>query len=256
MPVFSRWFLAGAALFATAGAANATAIVGSSTGTFSAPSGCSLGDLCGRTGVNGVSNDEVYWGLTPSTLIGGSTAIAATATSGAPATGVVLSTLTYFNATSYLTPNTLTATYNLAISFSSPVGSIPNTANPDQQAFTLTITNTPDTRIGGVPDTISGFTVSDLSGLSFNLPGLTVSNLRYVCTAGCTGLDAASFNATTDTLTNPEGHTAVLAIEADFAVAATSVPEPASLALLGTGFVALATLHRKGKYKKKQAAAA
>jgi hypothetical protein len=130
----------------SAGAANAATITGSSTGSFSSPTGCNFGEVCGRSntgsGSTFVSNGQLYWGSTsnfsvqnPSTLTGGFTSISTTTNSN----DTVLGSLTWFNSATDAnrTPDTLNSTYTLAISFTSPPGS-----SGDSQAFQLTIDNT------------------------------------------------------------------------------------------------------------------
>jgi len=87
-------------------------------------------------------------------------------------------------------------------------------------------------------DIISSFTLAELSNLSFNLSGWTISNLHYVADSGSTlcGSNNTSW-------CNPEGNTGNLYIKADF----TKVPEPITLSLFSAGLVGAAALRRRRK---------
>ena len=223
MRVFSTSLLAAAAMLGTS-AAYAVPVTGSSTGTFSSPSGCGFFDTCGRNSVGGVNNAQLYWGGgSSSTLTGGTKAISTTTNSD----DTVIASLTWFNGatSSFTTPDTLTSTYTLAVTFSAPVGS-----TGDTQTFNLTI----DNKTNPTGDEIkNGLTLTNLNMLGFTLPGVSVSDLHYVCASGCSNGNS-TFTTTGNNISNwynKEGNTARLDIVADFKV--TAVPEPASLALLG-----------------------
>lgn len=238
-----RKFLITTALCAVAlpTAVMAAPVTGTSNGSFSSLSNC---DNSGSsrdcdifdTVANG-SNTQVKWGSTnssnftnASTLTAVDLAISAVST----ATNVKIGQLTWFNSATDgdRTPNNFDVNYTLAIAFSSPIGS-----TGDSELFNLNIvspTNPPG-------DLISAFTTTDLSNLTFILPGWTVSGLHYVADGGTTFGGSCG----TNTWCNPESNTGNLYIEANFTQNVAKVPEPLTLSLFGAGLAGAAALRRR-----------
>ena len=147
------------------------------------------------------------------------------------ATNVNIAQLTWHNSAtrSQEDLNSFNVDYNLSIAFTSPGNS------SDSQLFDLTIVN-PNNPPG---DIISFFTPADLSSLSFNLPGWTISNLHYVADGGSSlcGNNNTSW-------CNPEGNTGNLYIKANF-TQTVPVPEPLTLSLFSADLVGVAALRRR-----------
>jgi hypothetical protein len=223
-------------------AAMAVTITGSSGGSFASLTSCDdSGSNADCRIVNTVANGtntQVQWGSTsrdgdgfnnPSTLTADDLTINAVTN----ATGVQIGKLTWFNSatTSDSELASFGVNYTLSVAFTSPNNS------SDSQLFSLTITN-PTNPPG---DVISSFTLAELSGLSFSLNGVTISNLRYsadgatsLCSGGTSWCD-------------PEEGTGNLYILADFT--ATAVPEPLTLSLFGAGLAGAAAIRRRKQTK-------
>jgi hypothetical protein len=221
-------------------AALAAPIIGTGQGFFSDLSSC---DNSGNsqdcrivnTAANG-SNTQVQWGSTssqtnfvnPSKLTADDININVVAN----ATNVTIAELTWTNSATRAQSdlNSFNVDYHLSISFTSPIG-----AGGDSEVFDLTIQNP----INPPGDVMGSFTLSDLSDLTFTLPGWTVSNMHYVADSGTylCGLNNTSW-------CNPEGNTGNLYIKANFTQ---KVPEPVTLSMFGVGLAGAAALRRRRK---------
>ena len=226
----------------TTGSAMAVVISGTGQGSFSGLSSCNNPSTCDIINGSNGNNTILRWGDTnssgsltnPSTL----TAVDVTISQNVPptATNVVLGQLDWFNSATLgsRTDDNFNVNWTLTIAFTSP------NATSDTELFSLNITN-PTNPPG---DLISGFTMADLSGLSFNLNGVTLTNLHYVVTDGagsCSGTDTSFSN---NTWFNCENNNATLQIVGDF-TATTSVPEPMTLGLLGMGLLGVGAAARR-----------
>jgi hypothetical protein len=159
-----------------------------------------------------------------------------------PATADVIGSLTWHNAStsSDSTATTVTADYKLKLTFSQPG---PGGAN--SETFDLTITNTANnarvcvfifcSNTGDVDD--SG-TIAAQSP-SFLVDGLLISNFTFS--------ETGDGNYSGGAWTNPEGGDSTLTIKANITNAPSSVPEPASIALLGAGLLGLGSIRHRGR---------
>ncbi|MCU0886603.1 MAG: choice-of-anchor K domain-containing protein [Rubritepida sp.] len=223
-----------------AGVAQAAPLVGNSNGSFfSGVSGCGLVP-CSITGNGGQgANSRVEWGTTvladPNTLTARDTSFSATV----PANDVVIAALRWANPIQAVSPTSFNVNYNLVLDFITPPGSA-------SVVVPLEIRGP----IGA--DIALGLTVSSLAGLSYTLPGLTISDLKFVLDTTNSTL-GTTFNAGTGRWALPETGASTLLITADFAFgngggggAEVGIPAPGALALLGLGLIGLGALRRRG----------
>jgi hypothetical protein len=226
------------ALGLSAPTAHATPYAFTSTGSFSSLSGATT-----------LSSSEIEWGGTfsgnhynsnGSTLT--ANPLSTSQTGNTPATSDVIGSLTWYNASgsSDSTGATVSADYKLTLTFSQPA---PGGAN--SETFDITITNTAnDARVCFVSFCSNSGDVNDTGTISpqspsFLVDGLLISNFSFS--------ESGDGSYSNGVWTNPEGGDSTLTIMANITTAPSSVPEPVSIALLGTGLLGLGFIGRRKK---------
>ena len=233
----------------------AAPVIGTGQGSFSNISSCdySGGDRDCRivsTSANG-ANTQIQWGsqhatldfVNPSTL----TAVDLGINANTNAYGVRLSQLDWYNSATLRLNDSLDVlgvTWTIAVNFTTPSRPDPNGG----EQFSLTIKNP----VNPTGDSIYGFELADLTNLanSFNLSGITVSNLHYQVVDGA-GSGTSFLNSVSKPgktyWYNDEYNYASLYIVADFTAPAAPAPEPGTNALMvaGLGLLGFAARRRK-----------
>jgi hypothetical protein len=220
-------------------AAYATPYAFTSSGSFPASS---------LSGATAISSNQIEWGGTFSHsghyLDDGSTMTAnplsATQSGNTPATADVIGSLSWHNTStsSDSTAATVTADYKLTLIFTQPGPggtnsetfdlTITNTANNARVCFLIFCSNTGDVNDNG--------TINPQSP-SFLVDGLLISNFTFA--------ENGDGSYSNGMWSNPEGGDSTLTIKANITNAPSNVPEPVSMALLGTGLIGLGCIRKR-----------
>jgi hypothetical protein len=141
----------------------------------------------------------------------------------------VIGKITWVNLATYNTDQNFNVKYTFTLNFTKP------SSSSDFQAFDLNIQQTTNPS----PDNVFKLDQALLNNLSFNLNGVTVSDIHFV------EYGDGSYDKDKGIWTNPEGKTSTLKIVADFkaTIVAPPVPEPSTWAMMilgfaGVGFIA------------------
>jgi hypothetical protein len=228
--------------------ASAIPIVGTSGGSFSSLSSCDSSGWSQNcrivSSANG-SSTQVQWGsqsswfdfVAPSTLTAVDLNINADTSSGL---GVAIARVDWYNSPTIATTdlNTLAVRLLLTLNFTSPSGPDGN----GSEVFDLSIINP----VNPPGDLVHGFNLADLTAwsASFSLSNVLMSNFRYSVVDGA---GAGNSYYRDGVWYNDESNLSSLYVLADFRAAGppSSVPEPATLALLGAGLLGVACFRRR-----------
>lgn len=134
----------------------------------------------------------------------------------------VIGKITWMNLATYNTDQNFNVKYTFSLNFTKPSNSF------DSQEFDLNIQQTTNP----APDNVFSISQALLNTLSFNLNGVTVSDIHFV------EYGDGWYDKDKGQWTNPEGGTSTLKIVADFkdTIAAPPVPEPSTWAMMILGF--------------------
>jgi hypothetical protein len=219
-----KLFLASIALIGLAGAASATPVQFTSSGSFSNVQnclGCSVTNGGTQLNMSGLNQSYV-------------TAVPGGASFSVPPNqqNVIIGSLSWVNNASILTDQAFTAVYTYNINFTQPGNA------SDSQAFNITITQ-PTNPPG---DTIMGLTNATLAGIGFGSPLITAANLHF----GEVG--DGTYNGLTGAWYNPEHGHSTLNIYADFVDTSpqvAAVPEASTWAMMLLGFAGIVFMGAK-----------
>ena len=212
----------------------------SSDGNFATPTHCSAAAPACKVDNGGnrlILGTNSFFGLFPippySTLTAADIAPVSTTT---PKNDFTIGEIDWVNAATTNTDTSFEDDYTLTLNFSAPAAV---SASATLNLKILQPTNPPG-------DKVTQLVMSALGPLNMTFAGLQVSDVKFVLGSAGSG---STFNAATGLWYNPENNTAKLFITADF----TAVPEPASLAVLGVGVLALGMVgYRRNQIRKSQ----
>jgi hypothetical protein len=217
-----------------AGPAGATTIAFTSSGAFSTITNCTSANTCSiGSGGGGTNNVLDLSGSNNGTLTGNNVSF----TGSTPLNDVTIGSLTWADRNASSFDTNFGVTYTLTLNFTAP------NLDAASEAFALTVAQAS----GTTTDTISGLTISAaaLPG-TINLPGVIVSDFHFVISGSGSFANGIWSLPPCGQGTNENcTATSTLLLVADFATALTPVPEPMTIALLGTGLAGLGVMVRR-----------
>jgi hypothetical protein len=197
----------------------------------------SSGSFSNLSGATALSSGEIGWGGSTMTA----DPLSTNQNGNTPAPSDVIGSLTWFNSsTSSDNGATVSADYKLTLAFSQPG---PGGAN--SETFDLSITNTANTARVCIFFVFCSNTgdVDDTGNISPQSPSFTVDGLLI---SSFTFSESGDGSFSNGVWTNPEGGDSTLTIKASITNAPSDVPEPVSIALLGTGLLGIGSIrHRR-----------